>query len=141
MFESLAISIRVVQDTLGRLTVSACTTHLLRVVLQGFGDRCVHHEADIGFIDAHSEGYRRYDDVDLVSHPLLLNVSAGCIRHLRMVKITFNFVLRQLRRQLLTLVTRHAVNDAGLVQEPIPYMDYDVFGEVLYFGFVAYFVK
>ena len=54
-------------------------------------------KAHIAFVDAHSEGNRRDDDVNFVAHPSLLDIASGCIRHPSVVEVALDFEFAELR--------------------------------------------
>ena len=94
-------------------------------------------EPHVSLIDSHTKGNRRYDDVDLIPHPLELYVFPCGIRHPSMVEITAHLVLAKLGAQDLTLVPRQAVDNAALVQEFLFNEHNDVFGKLFHLRFVS----
>ena len=100
-------------------------------------------KAHVAFVNSHAKSYRGDNYVDLVSHPLGLNIFSCRVTHPCMVKITTNLVLRELRAKYLTLLPRKTINDARHVQELLFDNDDDIFGQFLflYSTFVSNFVS
>ena len=70
-------------DGVGRFAVASGTPGLLEVLLERAGDVDVHHQPDVGLIDAHAKGIRGHHDAQLAVHPgalpfrLLLAAESG----------------------------------------------------------------
>ena len=68
---------------LGCVSVASSTSGLLEVFLERAGDVDVHHQPDVGLIDAHAKGVRGHHDALLTVHPgalpfgLLIAIESG----------------------------------------------------------------
>ena len=52
---------------MGGQTVTPGPADFLIVVVDAFGKIVMNNETDIGFVDAHAEGDRRYDNLDIIA--------------------------------------------------------------------------
>ena len=73
----LAVGVRVEQDGAAGETVAAGAAYLLVILLDGAGERSVDNGADVGFVDAHAEGYRCDDYFKVAREEFALDAFAG----------------------------------------------------------------
>ena len=78
----------------------------------------MNHKAYITFIDAHSESNGRYNDLDFIFHPLMLDFLTAVVRKIGMIKIALYFVnLSEILCEIFAIFTRDAVNYTTLAFE------------------------
>ena len=94
VLQTLPVSVGVVQNAVCKATVSASSANFLRVILQTFRQSSMHDKPDVTLVDAHAEGNRRDNYMDIVSHPTKLHVLPRRIAHLGVVEVTLDFVFR-----------------------------------------------
>ena len=84
---------RVVQDAFGHLLVAPGSATLLCIPLKALRERIVDYKSDISFVDAHTKGNRCYNDLNLIVHPLSLDLLSAVIGDLSVVIITLNLII------------------------------------------------
>ena len=118
---ALAVTIRVVQDTLCTVLISAGATTLLDVTFQRFRHRVMYHKPHILLVDTHTKSNCRNNDLDLISHPSILYFFTLIVRQFCMVVITLHLVVSfKNLREFLTLLAGNAIYDAGFSAESSP---------------------
>lgn len=79
----------------------------------------VNYKAHIFLVDAHAEGNSRDDDLNLITHPLALDIVSLSHWQVGVIEVARDLVRRrELFGQLLTILTGDAVDDAREVLEP-----------------------
>ncbi len=101
-------------QTLRRRPVPACTTDLLAVVFDGFGQIEMDDVADVTLVDAHPERDRGDDAVEPPLHELALNRLALIVGQAGMVGVRRDAVLRQMSGHELRSLLQRDVDNARL---------------------------
>ena len=73
----LAVAVCVVKDTLCLFLVSSCSATLLHVALKALRCGVVDHKTHVALIYAHAKGDCRNNHLNLVVHPIALNLLAA----------------------------------------------------------------
>ena len=114
----LAVTVGVVKDALCLFLVSARSAALLHVALKALWSGVVDHKAHIALINAHAKSNGRNDHLNLVVHPVALNLLAARIGQVCVIEVTLDLVVAlQVLCKALTVLPRNAVDDAALVFE------------------------
>ena len=80
------VPLAVKEDAVGLTAIPAGAAWLLIVVFEGLGKASVDHESDVLLVDAHAEGHGGDDDIDVILHPLLLDMGSLVFFDFCMVK-------------------------------------------------------
>jgi hypothetical protein len=116
---TLAVRVRIVQDTFCALLITSCSAALLNIALEGLRHRVVNDEADIFLVDTHTESNSGDNDLDLVTHPPVLHLLALVVRKLGMIVVTLHLVVAfEDLSEFLAVLPGDTVNDPGLAAEP-----------------------
>lgn len=75
----------------------------------------MNYETDVRLVDAHTKGYGRHDDLDLIRHPLVLDLLFPLSLNICMVEGSFYFCFLQDLCQFLTLFFGKTINDSRLI--------------------------
>ena len=100
---------------MGWQAVAAGAPDLLVVALDAFGQVVMHHEAHIGLVDAHPEGDRRHDDLDIIPDEGFLVAAALIILQPGMVGADGIAFAGEGFAQFIHLPPGETVDDAGLI--------------------------
>ena len=112
----LAVAVCVVKDALCLFLVSARSAALLHIALKALWSGVVDHKAHVALVNAHTKGNRSNDHLNLVVHPLSLNLLAARIGQVCVIEVTLDLVIAlQVLCKALTVFPRNAVDDAALV--------------------------
>ena len=112
----LQVFVGVESDAYTFASVASCASRLLVVALKAFRYVVVYHEAHIGFVDAHAEGYGSHDYVDALHEEVVLRLRACCRVESGMVGSGFYVVGFQHGCQFFHLLARDAVDDTALAR-------------------------
>ncbi len=112
MVEQTPIIVVIIENTIGRLSISSSSTTLLNVAFKSFGHRVVNNEPDILFVDSHAKRYCCNYHTSFSLHPGCLNLISYIVMKICMIEITRNVVRPKLLRELGTLNFRCTVNDS-----------------------------
>ena len=128
LLQFLYVLVAVVGYAQALLSVASGAPGLLVVALYALGDVVVDHEAHVGLVDAHSEGYGGHYHVDLLHQELVLVLGPGLRVESGMVGQGLDAVDAQQRRQLLHLLAAEAVDYARLAGILADELDYVLLG-------------
>lgn len=120
------------------LSVSACSSTLLIVVLKGFWERIMDNKSHVWFVDTHSKCNCCDDDLDFILHPHLLNLTPVIVMQISMIKrraVRFGI---QLLAYFFTLFFAYAINDSWFILVLLQYLT--DFLNCTSFRFLPYFV-
>lgn len=70
----LSIGVRVIQDAFGFFLVATCSPTLLNVAFETFRHGVMDDETYIALVDTHTKGYRGDNYLNLIVHPVALNL-------------------------------------------------------------------
>ena len=88
-----AVTVGIVQNALCLLLVATSSPALLHVTLETLRHRVVNDKAYITLIDPHAKSDRRNDDLDLIVHPITLNLLPSSIRQLCVIEVAPNTMI------------------------------------------------
>lgn len=88
-----SVSICIVQDALSLFLVTASAATLLNIPLQTLRHRVVDYKPYVSLIYTHTKSDRGYDDLDVITHPVGLNLLSSSVGKLSMVVIAFDLVI------------------------------------------------
>lgn len=71
---SFSVTVAIVKDAFGLLAVSATSPTLLHVAFETLWNGVMDNKPDVMFVDSHPKGNSGNDNLDLVPHPLCLDV-------------------------------------------------------------------
>ena len=107
------------QAAFGFQAIAPGPAALLLVMLQRLGHAGVNHVPHVGLVDAHAEGHRGDDRVDLLFDERFLVAAAVIVRQAGMVRPHAVAQFLQHGRGLLHVLARNAIDDARLARVPV----------------------
>lgn len=113
--DGVDIGVAVEEEAIGTQAVTAGAPDLLVIAFQVFGQVVMENEADIGFINAHTESDGGDDDGDVVTDKLLLVETAVGVVEAGVVGEGVPAVALELLGELVDLAAGGAVDNAGLL--------------------------
>ena len=92
---SFNVLARIEEHAARRLAVSAGTTGLLQIILQGTWDVRMNNQADVGLINAHAERIRCCNDPNVAVYESILDILFGLWRQTRMEEFSCDVLCAQ----------------------------------------------
>lgn len=134
----LSIAVAIVENTLGLQAISSGPPALLDIPLETLRDTVVHNESHISLVNSHPKRDGGDYHLDLIVHPLWLDVLPSWVGEFRMVEIAFDLVLSgKSLADFLAIFARYAVDDARFALETSVEKRWEVLLDVLESFFVA----
>ena len=88
-----SVAICIVQNALSFFLVTACSATFLDVPLQTLRHRVMDNKPYVSLVDAHTKSDCGYDDLNLITHPVGLDLLSSSVWEFGMVVVAFYLVI------------------------------------------------